>query len=48
MKIFIMQISKGVAGVLDSKDWCFWKERYYSKAKELLTMEVNSAIEGFP
>ncbi len=47
MKIFIMTDLEGVAGVLDSKNWCFLEGRYYSKAKELLTMEVNSAIEGF-
>jgi len=47
MKVYIMTDLEGVAGVLDSKNWCFSEGRYYLKAKELLTMEVNAAIEGF-
>jgi len=47
MRIYIMTDLEGVAGVLDSKNWCFEEGRYYSKARELLTMEVNAAIEGF-
>jgi D-amino peptidase len=47
MKIYIMTDLEGVAGVLDSKNWCFEEGRFYSQATELLTMEINSAIEGF-
>ncbi len=38
---------EGVAGVQQSLDWCYNNGRYYNKAKEFLTMEVNAAIEGF-
>ena len=47
MKIFIMTDLEGVAGVLDSENWCGTQSLYYHKAKELLTKEVNAAIEGF-
>ena len=38
---------EGVAGVLDSENWCRPESRYYEMGKELLTLEVNAAIEGF-
>lgn len=38
---------EGVAGVQNMQDWCNSEGRYYQKARELLTMEVNAAIEGF-
>lgn len=38
---------EGVAGVQQSLDWCYTDGRYYNKAKEFLTMEVNASIEGF-
>lgn len=47
MKIAIMTDLEGVAGVLDSENWCLWDSRYYEIAKELLTEEVNAAIRGF-
>ena len=47
MKIFIMTDIEGVAGVLDSENWCGTQSLYYHKAKEFLTKEVNAAIEGF-
>lgn len=47
MRIFIMTDLEGVAGVLDSLNWCLRESRYYETAKELLTREVNAAIEGF-
>jgi len=47
MRVFIMTDVEGSAGVQDSTNWCFETGRYYSKARELLTMEVNAAIEGF-
>jgi len=47
MKVFIMTDLEGVAGVQDSSNWCLEEGRYYAKARELLTMEVNTAIEGF-
>ncbi len=46
-KIYIMTDLEGVAGVLNFKDWCTKDSRYYEKAKEFLTREVNAAIDGF-
>ena len=47
MRIFLMTDLEGVAGVLDSGNWCLWNSRYYEAGKELLTRKVNAAIEGF-
>jgi D-amino peptidase len=33
--------------VLNFTDWCLPESRYYETAKELLTREVNAAVEGF-
>lgn len=51
MKIYIMTDMEGVAGVLDHDNWCQPAERgypgrYYDLGRELLTREVNAAIEG--
>jgi len=46
MKIYLMTDMEGVAGILNSEDWCQPTGRYYDQGKELLTMEVNAAIEG--
>jgi D-amino peptidase len=45
--VYIMTDMEGVAGVLDSEHWCSLESRYYDLGKELLTLEVNAAIEGF-
>ncbi|MDD5678192.1 MAG: M55 family metallopeptidase [Kiritimatiellae bacterium] len=47
MRIYIVTDLEGVAGILDSENWCLWESRYYEAGKELLTREVNAAIEGF-
>lgn len=47
MKIFIMTDLEGVAGVQDSTRWCLSDGPYYMQARELLTLEINAAIEGF-
>lgn len=47
MRVFIMTDMEGVAGVLDSENWCLLESRYYEPGKELLTREVNAAVEGF-
>ncbi|MBU0714339.1 MAG: M55 family metallopeptidase [Verrucomicrobia bacterium] len=47
MRIYIMTDLEGVAGVCDSENWCRPEGRYYEFGKELLTREVNAAIEGF-
>lgn len=46
-KIYIMTDLEGAAGVLNFKDWCTRDSKYYEKAKEFLTHEVNAAIAGF-
>ena len=46
-KVYIMTDMEGVAGVLDFENWCKPESRYYELGKELLTLEVNAAIEGF-
>ena len=47
MKIYLMTDLEGVAGVIDFENWCFPTGRYYETAKELLTLEVNAAVDGF-
>jgi D-amino peptidase len=47
MKIYIMTDLEGVAGVLNAQEWIAPGQPYYPLAKELLTMEVNAAAEGF-
>ena len=46
MKIYIMTDQEGVAGVINSQDYAAPGARCYEKACELLTLEVNAAIEG--
>ncbi|NLE68295.1 MAG: M55 family metallopeptidase [Lentisphaerae bacterium] len=46
-KIYIMTDAEGVAGVMNSLDWCYANGRYFDVCRELLTFEVNAAIEGF-
>jgi D-amino peptidase len=47
MKIYIMTDLEGVAGVLNAQEWTGQGQPYYDLAKELLTQEVNAAVEGF-
>jgi D-amino peptidase len=47
MQVYIMTDVEGVAGVQDSVNWCLPSSRYLEKARELLTLEVNAAVEGF-
>jgi len=47
MKIYLMTDLEGVACVLNLEDWCVRDGRYYEAARELLTQEVNAAVEGF-
>jgi len=46
-KIYIVTDAEGVAGVMNSLDWCHTTGRYHDVCKELLTREVNAAIGGF-
>jgi D-aminopeptidase len=45
--MYIMTDMEGVAGLIDSENWCKPESRYYDLGKEFLTLEVNAAIEGF-
>ncbi len=47
VKIYVMTDLEGVAGVMDSENWCSPDSRYYEDGKELLTLEVNAAVKGF-
>ncbi len=47
VKIFIMSDMEGVCGVISHDEWVTTQGRYYAEGKELLTLEVNAAIEGF-
>ncbi len=47
VRIYIMTDLEGVAGVLNHDDWCSPQSRYNDLAKELLTREVNAAVDGF-
>lgn len=47
MKIYIMTDLEGVAGVLNATDYLAPGDRWYSRARELTTLEVSAAIEGF-
>jgi D-amino peptidase len=46
-KLYLMTDLEGVAGVVDAENWIYTHSRYYDLAKDLLTAEVNAAIEGF-
>jgi len=46
MKVYVMTDLEGVAGVMNFEDWCNPTGRYYDRAKELLTLEVNAAVDG--
>src|SRR5437773_12215476 len=47
MKIYLMTDLEGVAGVLNAQEWTGPGQPYYDLAKELLTLEVNAAVDGF-
>ncbi|MHB0874704.1 MAG: M55 family metallopeptidase [Anaerolineae bacterium] len=47
MRIYVMTDIEGVAGVLDWTDWGLRESRYLDLGRELLTKEVNAAIDGF-
>jgi D-amino peptidase len=42
-----MSDMEGVCGVVSHDEWVTPQGRYYAEGKELLTLEVNAAIEGF-
>jgi len=47
MRIYLVTDLEGVCGVMNFAGWCMPESRYYEMAKQLLTAEVNAAIEGF-
>lgn len=47
MKIYLMTDMEGVCGVMNHDDWVTSSGRYFEQGKKLLTLEVNSAVEGF-
>ena len=48
MRVWLGTDMEGVAGVMNAPDWIHkGSSRYYEKGKELLTKEVNAAIDGF-
>jgi D-amino peptidase len=46
MKVYIITDLEGSAGILNWDDYVSPQGRYYEKAKRLVTLEVNAAIEG--
>ena len=46
MKVYIMTDMEGAAGVVNADDYLAPGARYYELARELVTAEVNAAIEG--
>jgi D-amino peptidase len=47
MKLYIMTDMEGVAGVLSFEQWTEPGHLYYQAGRELLTMELNGAVDGF-
>jgi D-amino peptidase len=47
MKLYLMTDLEGVAGVLNFQEWTGPGALHYQTARELLTREVNAAVEGF-
>jgi len=47
MKLYVMTDMEGVAGVLNFEQWTEPGHLYYQAGRELLTMELNAAIDGF-
>lgn len=46
MRVYMMTDQEGAAGVLNSADFAGPDCRYYEVARELVTLEVNAAVEG--
>lgn len=47
MKLYLMADLEGVAGVLDFQEWVVPGQHHYQEARELATLEVNAAVDGF-
>jgi D-amino peptidase len=46
MRVFLMTDMEGVAGVLNSEDWCYQRSRHYEAGCRLLTSETNAVVSG--
>lgn len=46
MRVFLMSDMEGVAGVLNSEDWCYQGSRHYDEGRRLLTSETNAVVSG--
>lgn len=46
MKVYAITDMEGVAGVVDSPNYCNRESRYYERGCELTTLEVNAAVDG--
>ncbi len=46
MKVFILTDMEGVSGIIDLELQCFPKSPAFRQAQELLTGEVNAAVQG--
>ena len=47
MRVFLVTDLEGVAGVINAAEWIHSESKYKELAKELLTKEVNAAVDGF-
>lgn len=47
MNLYIMTDMEGCAGIMNHDEWVLASGRYFDKGREILTLEVNAAIEGF-
>ena len=46
MKVIVCTYLEGVSGITSFHEQCYPGGRYYEQAKDLLTGEINAAVEG--
>src|SRR5437763_11244378 len=46
MKVYILTDIEGVAGVANFEDYSYATGRFHALSRQLLTLEVNAAVEG--
>ncbi len=46
-RVYLCTDMEGVAGVIDSKNWCLEDGRNYEEGRRLLMGEINAAVQGF-
>lgn len=47
MRLYVMTDMEGCAGILNHDDWVLPAGPFYEQGRELLTREVNAAVDGF-